>query len=367
MAKKDNDEKEKPKKEINIEDFIIKTDDFIAEKKIIIPIGPALDQLTGGGIQEGSFLIFFGPDKCGKTITSLNFAANCQKPEYGGRDVYYLNIEGRIKKRDLLGIKGLNLNKFHLIGCKPPVKDKDGKILEPAVILTAEDYFTIADKLLKDHYGCVVIFDSESALCTETEHLGGMDEMQRADAAKMMYKFCRKICGVLSVNNNILITIRHVTSNVTGYGSPTTEKGGNAGKYQVDTKLRCLKSENWEVASSTKPIGKIVEWRLESGSLEGAIPGSKCTSYIRYGIGIDGLTEILGVAQDFGLITKPAKSAWLTCQYMQNYLDLLGVDKWDEQTEKMCKFQGANNLYLHMNDNPKWVECLEKEIKKVCG
>ena len=70
----------------------------------IISVGPKLDIALGGGVPEGSLFIMTGPEKVGKTVTALTFCSNAQKKK---RKVYYGNIEGRLKSRDLHGITGL--------------------------------------------------------------------------------------------------------------------------------------------------------------------------------------------------------------------------------------------------------------------
>lgn len=181
------------------EDIILNGNAIVDRKSVVIPVSPSLDIVLNGGIPEGSFVVFTGQPKCGKTTSSLDFAATAQKLEYAhssfkdGREVYYLNIEGRLKKRDLEGIPGLNLDKFHVIG------SQQGKILH------AEEYLQIAEKIINEVPGSVVIIDSYSALCTEAEITSEMDKMQRADGAKLLAKFCRKVANVIPVNKNVVI------------------------------------------------------------------------------------------------------------------------------------------------------------------
>ena len=91
----------------NFGNEIMLTASAVIDKKLItIPVSPSLDIILNGGVPEGSFMIFTGQPKCGKTTTSLDFAATAQRPEYAyqgfkeGREVYYLNVEGRLKKID---------------------------------------------------------------------------------------------------------------------------------------------------------------------------------------------------------------------------------------------------------------------------
>lgn len=101
------------------DDIMRSATSVVDRESVVIPVSPALDLVLNGGIPEGSFVIFTGQPKCGKTTTSLDFAATAQKDEYQGdskkpRHVYYLNIEGRLKKRDLEGIPHLNLDRFEI-------------------------------------------------------------------------------------------------------------------------------------------------------------------------------------------------------------------------------------------------------------
>ena len=50
-------------------------------------------------------LILAGPAGSGKTTTALQIAANAQKEAYGSRDVWYINVEGRLNRKNLEGIK----------------------------------------------------------------------------------------------------------------------------------------------------------------------------------------------------------------------------------------------------------------------
>ena len=75
---------------------------IIDQKLHIIPISPKIDIALGGGIPEGSLFIMTGPEKVGKTLTALTFCSNAQKDK---RKIYYGNIEGRLRKRDMEGIR----------------------------------------------------------------------------------------------------------------------------------------------------------------------------------------------------------------------------------------------------------------------
>jgi recombination protein RecA len=325
----------------NFGDDILLTGNAVVDKKnIVIPVSPSLDIILNGGIPEGSFVVLTGQPKCGKTTTSLDFAATAQKTQYQGslkepREVYYLNIEGRLKKRDLEGIPGLNLDKFHVVG------SQQGKILH------AEEYLQIAEKIINEIPGSVLIIDSYSALCTEAEITSEMDKMQRADGAKLLAKFCRKVANVIPVNKNIVIGITHLMGNPTGYGAEFKEKSGQAIAYQTDIKLRAKSFKPWLLSADSTQIGQEIEWQVICSAL--GPPGGNITSYIRYGQGVDKYMEAICLASDIGIIHKGG--AWYT---------LTGV------TDKP-KFQGTEKVRQFLLENPKAYDELVINIKSTMG
>jgi recombination protein RecA len=326
----------------NFGDNVVLTGNAIVDKKVItIPVSPSLDIILNGGIPEGSFVVLTGQPKCGKTTTSLDFAATAQQEKYAygtfktGREVYYLNIEGRLKKRDLEGIPGLQLDKFHVIG------SQEGKILH------AEEYLQIGERIINEIPGSVLIIDSYSALCTEAEITSDMDKMQRADGAKLLAKFCRKVANVIPVNKNIVIGITHLMGNPTGYGAEFKEKSGQAIAYQTDVKLRAKTFKPWLLSADSTQIGQEIEWQVLCSAL--GPPGATITSYIRYGQGVDKHTELISLASDIGLIQKGG--AWYT---------LVGV-------EDKPKFQGSEKVRQYLVDHPEAYQDLLIKVKETMG
>jgi recombination protein RecA len=322
-------------------DEIIRSATAVVDREcVVIPVSPALDIVLNGGIPEGSFVIFTGQPKCGKTTTSLDFAATAQKEEYKGdlkkpRHVYYLNIEGRLKKRDLEGIPHLNLDRFDIIG------SQQGKILH------AEEYLQIAERIINEEPGSVIIIDSYSALCTEAEITSDMDKMQRADGAKLLAKFCRKVANVIPVNKNIVIGITHLMGNP-GYGNVEwKEKSGQAIAYQTDVKLRAKMFRAWTSSAEGPQIGQEVDWQVLCSAL--GPPGGNIKSFLRYGEGIDKAMELITLCIDLGIIGKGG--AWYT-------LTLL---------EDQPKFQGTEKLRQYVVDNPEVYDKLMSELSSTMG
>jgi recombination protein RecA len=321
-------------------DIILSGNSIVDKESVVIPVSPSLDLVLNGGIPEGSFVIFTGQPKCGKTTTSLDFAATAQKEEYQGelkkpRRVYYLNIEGRLKKRDLEGIPHLDLERFDVIG------SQQGKILH------AEEYLQIAERIINEEPESIMIIDSYSALCTEAEITSGMDKMQRADGAKLLAKFCRKVANVIPVNKNIVIGITHLMGNP-GYGTVEwKEKSGQAIAYQTDIKLKAKFFKKWNLSDDSPQIGQEVEWEVLCSSL--GPPGGTIKSYLRYGQGIDKQTELLSLSVDMGLIAKGG--AWYTISTV----------------EDKPKFQGMEKTRQYLVEHPEVYEDLWTKVKETMG
>lgn len=322
-------------------DDILMSGSAIKEKQtVIIPLSPSLDMILNGGVPEGSFVVLTGQPKCGKTVTSLSLAATAMEPKYQGtlekpRHTYYLNIEGRLKKRDIEGINGLDLDRFTLIG------STQGKILH------AEEYLQIAERIINQEPGSIIIIDSYSALCTEAEITSDMNKMQRADGAKLLAKFCRKVANVIPVNKNIVIGITHLMGNPTGYGAEFKEKSGQAIAYQTDIKLRAKRFSPWLLGKENTQIGQEVEWQVVCSAL--GPPGATTKSYIRYGEGIDRAMELFNMAVDIGVVSKGG--AWYT------FSDI----------EDKPKFQGAEKARDFILGNPEIYEKLSTQVNEALG
>jgi recombination protein RecA len=215
-------------------------------------------------------------------------------------------------------------------------------------ILHAEEYLQIAERVINEIPGSILIIDSYSALCTEAEITSDMDKMQRADGAKLLAKFCRKVANVIPVNKNIVIGITHLMGNPTGYGAEFKEKSGQAIAYQTDIKIRAKTFKPWTVGNDATQIGQEIDWQVICSAL--GPPGGVITSYIRYGQGIDKYTELINLASDVGVIHKGG--AWYT------------ISKIDDEK---IKFQGTEKLRQYLIENPDIYTKLFKDFKQTMG
>ena len=173
----------------------------------LISVTPKLDIALGGGVPEGSLFIMTGPEKVGKTVHALQFAKNSQDvqvPKDEARKVWYANIEGRLKKRDIEGILGLDYStdKFEIVGSTK------------GNILSGEKYLGILDNIIHSKPHSVAIVDSFSALCSEAELTSNIEDQQVAAMNRFIAKFTRRFANVLPINRVTLVGITHLMANI---------------------------------------------------------------------------------------------------------------------------------------------------------
>lgn len=316
---------------------------FSTKKKIIIPVSPAADIQLGGGIPEGSLVVLAGQPKVGKSSLALKIAANAQKLEYAvpgypeGRRVFILSVEARLADRDIEAYP-FDFNRLSVV---KSTKEK---------LLHAQDWLTVAELLLRKYPGCVVLIDSFSALCTEEEATSGMDKMQRADGAKLLAKFFRKVSSVIEVNDCLLLGVNHLMGNASGKGGMEwKEKGGQAVTYHANVRLRAKYHQYVTVGANedAEKIGQTIHWQVLASPINR--PGGEFESFLRYGEGIDDYMEIAKLAVDFDIIQ--AKGAWYTFNTI----------------EGTPKAQGMEKVRLAIKQNPAWFEQLKSEILEMVG
>lgn len=368
MAKKAAANEEKEVIETDLEkkygaEAFVSARDFIARKREVIPVSPKLDLILGGGIPEGSFVIMAGPPKIGKTVTSLHFSGNAQKRN---RNIYYLNIEGRLKSRDLEGIPGLDIDKMQIIGSyKLDATDEEKAKVDKSKILMADDYLTIAERKIKDDPGCVVIIDSASQLLTEDEYTSDIDQQHRTPVAILLSRFCKRISNVLPVTKSIIIMIVHVVANTGGGHKTTSRTGGNKIQYAVDVDLECKFTEKWNVGGTKEDPGEQVGLKTHwiTGSTGIAKPGMKTVSWIRFGAGIDENMELFELGKTVGLIE--VSGAWYRPVFLEGtqYRD----EFWNEKKKEFKAYNGPENFLQFMSERPEITEVLRTKIREMLG
>ena len=323
------------------ENILVRANYITDSRDIVVPVSPMLDGILNGGIPFGSFVLATGPPKIGKTSMFLDFGATAlQVPSEFGEDrrMYYLSIEGRLKERDMEGIHHLKpyigTEKFSI------VRSEKGKILD------AEEFLNIAEDIINNVPGAIVILDSFSSLCSTSGKTKEWDGKEyRDNVPKMLSLFCKRISNVIPVNKSIVMGVTHQIAN-TGFGfSSWAEASGTKVQYQVDTKLKASHNTAWKDGDAT--IGIDVYWECLCSPLHnGPLADTKCISKFRFGYGIDKAAELINVAVDLGIIKKGG--AWY---------------EFPDGT----KYQGLEKATLSMRENEELYNSINKEYREMMG
>lgn len=355
MAKKDKEAKAEPTNNQIIEDYIkkeygrniFKTIKDIKERKFeVVSICPSVDVMLGGGIPTGTWVNIAGKPKCGKTTTIL---WTCAKAQQMGMDIFYLNVEHRLKPMNAANLEDI------------PIDESRFTVIESSEdkILSGTDFLSIATHILNNTKKSVLVIDSLAALIPEKELQEGMGTFTRGGMAGQVAQFCRMMTAVVPIRNHIILTIQQIQANTSGYGSPTSVKGGNSITYQGDIIMRERGVKDW--TEGEKIIGQKVTWEVDCTAL-GGFPGSKCESSLRYGKGIDEVNEIFGLAKSFGLITG---KQWVYFDFLENYLEEIGEAEWNEETKDKYKANGEAKACEYLKNNPKIMDILKQVVLAV--
>jgi recombination protein RecA len=315
--------------------------EFAEQENKWVSISPSLDIITEG-IPGGSYVILTGPAKAGKTSLALHISKNAQKV---GRKVFFFNIEGRLKKRDLEGILGLKLDEEYFEVIRSYRDPESGE----SRILYAHEYLAIAEHIIHTIPGAVLIFDSISMLLTEDESSSEITKQHRAPGAKLMANFLKRMSNVVPVNDNIVICIQQIIANTSGYGKTYVRSGGRKIQYAVDIDLEATTVEQL-TDKNGMPYGQNVTWK--TGSTATIAPGQTVVSVLRYGVGIDEVTEIIDIAVSIGLIVKGG--SWYELIYMENH---------DKPEGFKPKIQGKEKVYAYLSENEDVLEALRTEVE----
>lgn len=298
-------------------------------------LSPSIDIALGGGIPVGCTVITAAKQKFGKTSLSLCAAKNFLEKFSDGK-VFHIDIESRVRQRQLNGIEGLIKfgNRYHTT-CPMDIDKETGK----SILFTAERYLELVKLIIMNNPYSFIILDSISALCPETEMLKAPSGDLRPKAPKLISNFLKQTAGLVRHNNCILWSIHQLYQNTSGYGPPWIPDGGSKIMYLSDVFLMQSspgqKIEYWP--DEKDPQGQVCNWAIPWTALNA--PGKTAVGYLKYGKGIDKEMEVLEIASSVGIVEKAA--SWY------KYKDY--------------KWQGKNTAYTALIEEPKiYKELLEK-------
>ena len=306
---------------------IFSANQIIDKKRDVIPWSPVLNDILGGGILSGSFVLVTGNYKTGKTSAALHFGGHAQKNDF---KVCYVNVEHRLTQRDLeSSILNLESPGFEIIQ-----SSEKG-------ILTAEDFIALTEMKIREEQRTLFIFDSISQLCAQDLMEGDIRDRYRDSTPLLLSRFVKRIAAPIAINDHIFIGVIHEIANQGPGMASKVEASGRKIQYAANFKLRAIFSRKWE--QNDVRVGQEIHWQCPYSAI--GPPEREGVGRLRYGSGLDEIAEIMHLGCDNQVIMRGG-----------SYYTIDDI-----------KVQGVDNLYAELVKRPELVKYVREELSSRLG
>ena len=304
---------------------VMKLGDSSANMNIeVVPTGSlSLDLALGlGGMPRGRVVEIYGPESSGKTTVALHVVAEVQKL---GGIAGFIDAEHAL---DPVYAKNIGVDIDNLYISQPDNGEQALEITETMVRSGAVD---------------VIIVDSVAALVPKAEIDGEMGDQQVGLHARLMSKALRKLTGIISKSNCVVIFINQLREKVgVMFGNPETTTGGRALKFYASVRLDVRRIETLKVSGEV--VGNRTRVKVVKNKV--APPFKEAEFDIMFGKGISKEGDILDLAVKYDIINK--SGAWFSYE-----------------GEKIG--QGRENTKLYLAEHPEFMAMIDKKVREVCG
>lgn len=283
----------------------------------------SLDIALGvGGVPKGRIVEIFGPESGGKTTLALHIIAEAQK---AGGFAAFIDAEHAL---DPEYAKNLGVDIDELLISQPDMGEQALEITETLVRSGALD---------------LIVIDSVAALVPRAELEGDMGDSHMGLQARLMSQALRKLTGTVSKSNTCVIFVNQIREKIgVVFGNPETTPGGRALKFY--TSIRMDIRRIGAIKEGTDIIGNRTRVKVVKNKM--AAPFKISEFDIMYGKGISYIGDILDLAIKGDIIQKTG--SWFS------YGDIrIG--------------QGRENAKSYLEENPKELEKVIKEVKAFMG
>lgn len=271
-----------------------------------------------GGVPRGRIIEIYGPESSGKTTVALHIVAEAQR---NGGEAAFIDVEHAL---DPVYAKALGVDIDSLLVSQPDTGEQALEITEALVRTSAID---------------IIVVDSVAAMVPRQEIEGEMGDAHVGLQARLMSQALRKLTGIVSKSNCIVIFINQLREKVgIAYGNPETTPGGRALKFYSSVRLEIRRTET--LKSGTEMIGNRTKCKVVKNKV--APPFKDAEFDIMYGHGISREGEIVDIGVKLDIINK--SGAWFS------YKDL--------------RWQGRDNVKEHLKKDKALMDELDKLIRE---
>ena len=278
-----------------------------------------LDMALGvGGLPRGRIIEIYGPESSGKTTIALHAVAEVQKL---GGEAAFIDAEHAL---DPVYAKALGVDIDELLVSQPD---------------SGEQALEIAEALVRSGAVEIIVIDSVAALVPQQEIEGDMGSSHVGLQARLMSQALRKLSGIVSKTNCIIIFINQLREKVgVMYGNPETTPGGRALKFYSSVRMDVRRIET--LKQSGEMVGNRTRVKIVKNKI--APPFKEAEFDIMFGKGISKEGDILDLAVKCDLVSK--SGAWFAYNG-----DKIG--------------QGRENAKTYLSEHPEIMEELEQKIR----
>ena len=289
-----------------------------------VPTGSiSLDIALGlGGIPRGRIVEIYGPESSGKTTVALHMVAQVQKM---GGIAGFIDAEHAL---DPVYAKNIGVDIDNLYISQPDNGEQALEITETMVRSGAVD---------------IIIVDSVAALVPKAEIDGDMGDSHVGLHARLMSQALRKLTGVISKSNCIVIFINQLREKVgVMFGNPETTTGGRALKFYASIRMDVRRTES--IKQGGEVVGNHTRIRVVKNKV--APPFKEAEFDIMFGKGISREGDILDLAANVNVVSK--SGAW-----------------YAYQGEKIG--QGRENAKQYLTEHPDVMDEIEHKVRIAYG
>ena len=257
-------------------------DDETPEPIATIPTGSlALDLATGiGGYPRGRVVEIYGPESSGKTTLALHAIAQAQK---NGGIAAFIDAEHAL---DVAYARGIGVETEKLLISQPD---------------TGEQALDITEILVRSGAVDLVVIDSVAALTPKAELEGEMGDAHMGLQARLMSQALRKLTASAYRAGTTLMFLNQLRQKIgVTFGSPETTTGGNALKFYASMRFDVRRIG--QVKIGDEPVGGRTRVKLAKNKC--APPFCEAEFEIRWGSGVDSVSELLDLGMARGLVDK---------------------------------------------------------------